>query len=122
ESANDGAQVFAQLLGRAYSEPSGNVRDILYSQNKEVIKRFKAALKRSLPHLSAEELVWRMHFVFGAISYTQSGADALRLVAKYELSDGSYPVTVVQRLLPFVCAGLQAPASMHSSVALAMVS
>jgi AcrR family transcriptional regulator len=110
--AEDGSQVFAQLLGRAYSEASSGVRDILYSLNKEVIKRFKAALTRALPHLSPEELVWRMHFVFGAISYTQSGTDALRLVAKYELSDGTYPKTVVKRLLPFLCAGLRAPASM----------
>jgi AcrR family transcriptional regulator len=121
-SANDGARLFAQLLGRAYSEPSGGVRDILYNQNKEVIKRFKAALKKALPHLSAEELVWRMHFVFGSISYTQSGTDALRLVAKYELSDGSYPQTVVKRLLPFLCAGLQAPATMHAPTVLARVS
>ncbi len=122
ESADDGARVFAQLLGRAYSEPSGGVRDILYNQNKEVIKRFKVALKQALPHLSSEELVWRMHFVFGSISYTQSGTDALRLVAKYELSDGSYPKTVVQRLLPFLCAGLKAPASMQPVPALAKAS
>lgn len=121
-SANDGSRVFAQLLGRAYSEPSSSVREILYSQNKEVIKRFKLALAKALPHLSAEELVWRMHFVFGSISYTQSGSDALRLVAKYELSDGSYPQTVVKRLLPFLCAGLQAPASVHAPVMLAKVS
>lgn len=121
-SATDGSRVFAQLLGRAYSEPSSSVREILYSQNKEVIKRFKLALAKALPHLSAEELVWRMHFVFGSISYTQSGSDALRLVAKYELSDGSYPQTVVRRLLPFLCAGLQAPASVHSPVKLAKVS
>ncbi len=116
---DEGALVFAQLLGRAYNETSSGVRDILYVQNKEVIKRFKAALGRALPHLSPEELVWRMHFVFGSISYTQSGTDALRLVAKYELSDGSYPRTVVKRLLPFLCAGLQAPASMGQAEALA---
>lgn len=100
---------FLRLLGRALSEPADGMREVLPAQYREVVLRFKAALTRALPELPEAELVWRMHFMFGAMSYAMAGNDALQLIATCEVEGGDDPGAIIARLLPFLTAGLQAP-------------
>lgn len=99
-----------RLLGRALSEPADSMQSFLPAQYEEVAQRFREALARALPHLPRRELVWRMHFAFGAIAYTMAGDDALRLVATCEAENAQDAEAIVRRLVPFLAAGLRAPA------------
>jgi hypothetical protein len=50
-----------------------------------------------------------MHFMFGALSYTMAGNDALKLIATCSLEGVDEPESIVRRLIPFLASGLRAP-------------
>ncbi len=101
--------VFLRLLGRAFSEPADTLREILPGQYRQVVIRFKQALTRSLPNIPDQELTWRMHFMFGTLSYAMAGNDALQLIATCNLEGADDAEAIMRRLVPFLAAGLQAP-------------
>ena len=103
-----GGHTFMRLLGRTYTEPSAFVRQFLADEYAAVVPRFKQALFRSLPDVPPEEILWRFHFMLGAMSYAIAGTDALQLVAEYEL-DEKDPGALARRLMPFLLGGLRAP-------------
>jgi len=103
-----GGAVFLRLLGRAFSEPSDYMRAFLPAQYRAVVVRFKLALVSALPQVPEPELVWRMHFMFGAMSYAMAGNDALQLIATCNVEGADDAEAVIRRLVPFLTAGLQA--------------
>lgn len=103
-----GGRSFMRLLGRTYSKPSEFVRGFLAEEYAGVINRFKAALIRALPGVPQEEILWRFHFMLGAMSYAISGADALHVVANDALDDGDAQA-LYARLMSFMLGGLRAP-------------
>jgi len=105
-----GGKNFLRLLGRAYADPAPFIRHFLSQQYVEMIGRYKEAFLKSLPHLSRQELTWRLHFVMGALSYTLAGTDALKLFAQVAVNDKDNDELLLQRLAPFLVAGLKAPA------------
>ena len=102
-----GGKNFLRLLGRAYADPAPFIRHFLSRQYAEMIGRYKEAFLRALPQLSRQELTWRLHFVMGALSYTLAGTDALKLFA--QVTDTDNDELLLQRLAPFLVAGLKAP-------------
>lgn len=106
-----GGKNFLRLVGRAYADPAPFIRHFLSAQYGEMIGRYKDAFGRALPHLSKQELTWRLHFVMGALSYTLAGTDALKLFAQVAAErDKDNDELLLQRLAPFLVAGLKAPA------------
>ena len=103
-----GGKNFLRLLGRAYADPAPFIRSFLSAQYAQMIARYKEAYLLALPHLSRQELTWRLHFVMGALSYTLAGTDALKLFAQVGAADNDE--LLLQRLAPFLVAGLKAPA------------
>ena len=103
-----GGKNFLRLLGRAYADPAPFIRHFLSAQYAEMIGRYKEAFQRALPHLSRQELTWRLHFVMGALSYCLAGTDALKLLSQVAAVDNDE--LLIQRLAPFLAAGLKAPA------------
>lgn len=103
-----GGKHFLKVLGRAYADPAPFIRHFLSEQYAGMIGRYKEAFLRALPHLSRQELTWRLHFVMGALSYTLAGTDALKLFAQVTSADNDE--LLLQRLAPFLVAGLKAPA------------
>ena len=104
-----GGKNFLRLLGRAYADPAPFIRKFLAAQYAEMIARFKAAFARALPDLPKKELSWRLHFIMGALSYTLAGTDALRLIAELAPSETANDELLLNRLAPFLLAGLQSP-------------
>ncbi len=104
-----GGAMFLRLLGRVFTEPPGHMKTFLPEQYREVVVRYKAALARALPHLPEEELLCRMHFMFGAIAYAMAGSDALRLVCSYALDDAKNADAITRHLMPFLVSGMRAP-------------
>lgn len=103
-----GGRTFMRLLGRTYTKPSEFVSGFLAEEYAAVIARFKAALIRALPNVPAEEILWRFHFMLGAMSYAISGVDALHIVAEGALDDGDTEA-LYARLMSFMLGGLRAP-------------
>ena len=104
-----GGKNFLRLVGRAYADPAPFIRHFLSAQYAEMIGRYKEAFLRALPHLSRQELTWRLHFVMGALSYTLAGTDALKLFAQVAQTDRENDELLLRRLAPFLVAGLKAP-------------
>lgn len=103
-----GGRNFMRLLGRTYTEPSEFVRRFLAEEYSTAISRFKQALFKSLPDVPREEILWRFHFMLGAMSYAISGADALHIVAEAPI-DESEGDELYARLMSFLIGGLRAP-------------
>ncbi|HET7731228.1 MAG TPA: TetR/AcrR family transcriptional regulator [Usitatibacter sp.] len=104
-----GGKNFLRLVGRAYADPAPFIRHFLSAQYAEMIGLYKEAFLRALPHLSRQELTWRLHFVMGALSYTLAGTDALKLFAQVAPGEKDNDELLLQRLAPFLVAGLKAP-------------
>ena len=73
------------------------------------MQRFKAALERALPQMPADELVWRMHFMFGTLAYTLAATDTVQLIAGCKPEDRHDARLLEERLTAFLTAGLHAP-------------
>jgi AcrR family transcriptional regulator len=109
EDAKGGGRNFIRLLGRTYTEPSKPIRALIGQMYAPTMERYKAALERALPQMPREELVWRMHFMFGTLSYTLAATDAVQLIAGCKPEDRHDARLLEDRLTAFLAAGLAAP-------------
>jgi len=109
EDAKSGGRNFIRLLGRSYSEPAKPIRALIGQLYGGTMERYKAALERALPHMPREELVWRMHFMFGTLSYTLAATDTVQLIAGCKPEDRYDARLLEERLAAFLAAGLTAP-------------
>ncbi|MFH1605650.1 MAG: TetR family transcriptional regulator [Pseudomonadota bacterium] len=103
-----GGRTFMRLLARTYTKPSEFVRGFLAEEYAAVITRFRAALIKALPAVPEQEILWRFHFMLGAMSYAISGADALHVVHGANLDEGDSEA-LYARLMSFMIGGLRAP-------------
>lgn len=101
---------FLRLLGRAYVDPSPLLRAFLKERYARVAARFREAFACALPRLARTELSWRLHFVLGALSYTLARNDPWQLIGTIR-AENEDDERLLGRLVPFVLAGLQAPAA-----------
>jgi AcrR family transcriptional regulator len=99
-----------RLLGHTMGLPNGETRDAFLSQFGEVVRRFTAALGRALPHLGEQEVLWRLLFVVGTIVHTLAMADDMPRISlgRCDVAD---PETTERWMIPFLAAGMRAPAA-----------
>jgi hypothetical protein len=109
EDGKNGGRNFTRLLGRTYSEPNKLVRQLIGQMYAPAMQRYKAALERALPQMPREELVWRMHFMFGTVAYTLAATDTVQLIAGCKPEDRYDAQLLEERLTAFLAAGLNAP-------------
>ncbi len=109
EDGRSGGRNFIRLLGRSYTEPSKAIRVLIGQLYEPAMERYKAAFERALPQMPREELVWRMHFMFGTLSYTLAATDAVQLIAGCKPEDRHDARLLENRLTAFLAAGLTAP-------------
>jgi AcrR family transcriptional regulator len=103
-----GGAVFMRLLGRIHAEPSELFKKIYCEQFSVVMSRYTAALQRVLPELPAEELYWRLHFLHGVMGHAMCGSAKLKILSG-GLCEASDVETLLQRMVPFLAAGMRAP-------------
>lgn len=101
-----GGHTFMRLLGRTYTEPTQFVRRFMAEEYADVMNRYADALYRALPGVPVSEILWRLHFMMGAVSYALSGIDAIKLVVPHLDDD---PAKLAPRLMAFLLGGLRAP-------------
>lgn len=109
EDGRNGGRNFVRLLGRTYTEPAKPIRALIGSMYAATMERFKAAFARALPDLPSDELFWRMHFMFGTLSYTLAATDTVQLIAGFKPEDRHDSRALQERLVQFLSAGLIAP-------------
>jgi len=109
EDAKGGGRNFTRLLGRTYTEPSKTLRALIGQMYAPTMERYKAALERALPQMPKDELVWRMHFMFGTLAYTLAATDTVQLIAGCKPEDRYDARLLEERLTAFLLAGLLAP-------------
>ncbi len=114
EDAKGGGRNFIRLLGRTYTEPAKGIRHLIGHMYAPTMQRYKAALERALPQMPREELVWRMHFMFGTLAYTLAATDTVQLIAGSKPEDRYDARLLEDRLTAFLASGLAAP--LRSSV------
>jgi hypothetical protein len=69
---------------------------------------FVNALRRCLPHLTHEDVLWRFHFMLGTINYTVTGPRRIALFSEGRC-DPLRVEDTLQELIPFLAAGFRAP-------------
>jgi AcrR family transcriptional regulator len=104
-----GGRNFIRLLGRTYTEPTKTVRALIGQMYAPAMERYKRALERALPQMPADELIWRMHFMFGTLAYTLAATDTVQLIAGCKPEDRYDARLLEERLTAFLTAGLHAP-------------
>ena len=104
----DKGEIFTRLCGRIYSESSGQLQTMFVDLFQEVIRRFSAAFEQAAPELPKTELMWRMHFVIGAMVHTLMQGGLVRQLGP-QSGEGNEVEANIERLTRFATAGLQAP-------------
>ena len=103
-----GGRSFMRLLARTYNEPNAFVRQFLAEEYAEVMDRFLGALFVSLPEVPRAEILWRFHFMTGAMAFAISGLGGLYELADLSATDDD-PQRLLPRLMSFLLGGLRAP-------------
>ena len=96
---------FVRLMGQMHAE--GMMPRIVEKHFQATGLRFVAALRRALPALPEEELLWRVHFMVGAMAHAMCRAPIFPQVAK----DAANIEPRMKRLVTFLSAGFRAPAT-----------
>jgi len=92
---------FVKLMGRLYVE--GLMSKILGSHFEPVVSRFSVAFHRALPDLPENELVWRTHFMVGAMGHI-----LLKPPDEIRQTNREPPEASARRLITFLSAGFRA--------------
>ncbi len=103
-----GGRTFMRLLARTYNEPNAFVREFLAEEYAEVMDRFLGALFAALPEVPRAEILWRFHFMTGAMAFAISGLGGLYELADISAADDN-PQRLLPRLMSFLLGGLRAP-------------
>ncbi len=103
---------FLKVTGQIVSDPDDEVYKIFLLHFQEVFSGFKETFSQSLPHVEEEEIMWRIHFLMGAMIHTWTNHTGLET-----LSGGvcrlSNEEETLNRLIAFCAAGLKAPKYTH---------
>jgi AcrR family transcriptional regulator len=107
ERPSKGGRYFLRLIGQCLANPGAYLKPLIQEEFAEKMRRFHAALRKSLPGLSEEEAYWRLYFAMGAMVYTVANSQMLEY-----MSGGRCRVAGVEdtltRLIAFCAAGLKA--------------
>ena len=103
-----GGRIFMRLLAQGYSEARHYFEKLFSSQYQHVLDRYRQALRRDLPDVPGETLCWRLQFLLGALTQGLSGGELLKLIEGQ--ADPRDTERAVNELIPFLVAGLKAPA------------
>lgn len=97
-------RLFYMLVGRIFGSHSNGMPAEIEERFGVLINRFTEVLGRSLPGISEEELMWRLHFVVGAMLYMLT--HTLQRVSQGAAGTPSMEDTLA-RFLSFAAAGLR---------------
>jgi AcrR family transcriptional regulator len=74
-----GGRFFLRLMAQCLADPGTYLQPLVEEEFAEKNRRFHAAIRRSLPYLSSDEVHWRLHFAHGVFLHTIANAHVLEL-------------------------------------------
>ena len=102
-----GTEDFVALIGRTLAEPQGIAMSIFMRHMEPLMARLFQALVLSLPGLSRQTLVWRVHFSIGSLSHVMRCHERHAIVPEDVSVD--LPVdALIDLFLDFASAGMEA--------------
>jgi len=106
--SHDGSgSLFMRVLARAFAEHDDTLRKFLSDNYGHVMRQFTAEFARLLPHLSKEELYWRVDLVTGALTHAMSGFGMIQ--RKSDVTEHTHREQAAAHLIRFAAAGLSHP-------------
>lgn len=99
-------KLFCKLIGRIFGSQSSGIPAEVEAQFSVLIGRFTKVLGKSLPGIAMEELIWRLHFVMGAMIHMLTHGEALQRVSHGAAGTPGMDVTL-SRFLRFAASGLR---------------
>lgn len=106
---HQGATIFMSLIGRSYTDVQGHLRWFTMTRYDDVLTLFTTAVCRANPSLDPETLFWRLHFTLGASVFTMASSTALCEIAENDFSRKVETEDLIDRLMPYLAAGVSAP-------------
>ena len=106
--AGGGAR-FTRLRAVMSAEGNEVARKIIAQTFDDTSHAFIDAIHESLPHIPRTEIVWRCHFLLGALYYSLVTPERVSRLARGE-ADGSDSASAIEQLVRATVASLQAPA------------
>jgi AcrR family transcriptional regulator len=97
-----------QMHARLQTDPDETASAVRAAMYDETTLGYVAAFRRTLPHLPAEVIYWRVHFMMGAYLWTLLGPGRLGMISR-GTCDAADLDAAVREIVPFLCAGLTAP-------------
>jgi AcrR family transcriptional regulator len=102
---------FLRLSGRLATDPTPEVRSVIAAVYDEAAVKFARTLRQACAHLSTEEYLMRLIFLYGAMVYTRSETGRVDSLAR-KLGEEPPKTSVHEAgkyLVPFLAAALRAP-------------
>jgi AcrR family transcriptional regulator len=106
--AGGGAR-FTRLRAVMSAEGNEVARKIIAQTFDDISHAFIDAIGDSLPHVPRTEIVWRCHFLLGALYYSLVTPERVSRLSRGE-ADGSDAASAIEQLVRATVASLQAPA------------
>src|ERR1700730_14583689 len=106
--AGGGAR-FTRLRAVMSAEGNEVARKIIAQTFDDTSHAFIDAIQESLPHVPRTEIVWRSHFLLGALYYSLVTPERVSRLSRGE-ADGSDPANAIEQLVRATVASFQAPA------------
>jgi AcrR family transcriptional regulator len=113
--AGGGAR-FTRLRAVMSAEGNEAARDIIAQTFDDTSYAFIDAMQESLPHVPRTEIVWRSHFLLGALYYTLVMPERVSRLSRNG-ADGSDAGNAMEQLVQATVAAFQAPALEQAGVA-----
>jgi AcrR family transcriptional regulator len=107
-TASPQAEAFKKLSGRTSTDPSPEVRRTVYELYDEIAVRFVDVLQQACPHLSRDDLFWRLACIYGAMMYVRADSGRLQRLLGDDLvmTDSE---AALRHIIPFLAAGMKSP-------------
>jgi AcrR family transcriptional regulator len=104
----NGRTAFTRLRAVLSAENSALLEKLVAENFDQSSRMFVGALCKCLPELTREDILWRFHFLLGAIYYTGAGPNRIKSLSEGRC-DPSDPAATCRHLIPFLAAGFRAP-------------
>ena len=109
EIQSDGHETpFSRLRAILAAEDSALLNQLVAENFDSSSRTFVAALGECLPYLSADEILWRFHFMLGTVYYSVASPQRIKTFSKGRCDPGRIEDTL-QHLIPFLAAAFRAP-------------
>jgi len=98
---------FIALIGRAFFDPDDTVRKAFLQLILPLYELIVATFREAMPEISEKVLLWRLHFMFGAISHMMQMCSGRFHPDIREFLLPTDTNTILEVLVPFITSGME---------------